>query len=95
MRTEADLHRPLNSWVLTLIHPGARELDHLAPFLGFVGHQLAEVGGGARKQNRADLGEPRLRLRIGQDSLTALLSLSTISAGVPFGAARPYQALAS
>src|SRR5438046_818295 len=34
--------------------------DHLAPFLGFVGDQLAKVGGRARKDGPAQLGEPYL-----------------------------------
>ena len=36
----------------------AGELDHLAPLLGFVGDELAEVGGRARKRRAAEVGEP-------------------------------------
>ena len=56
-----------------LVHLGAGELDHLAPFLGLVRHQLAEVGGRARQQNGADLGEPRLCLGIGEDFIDRLV----------------------
>src|SRR5262245_41671305 len=44
----------------------ARELDHLRPFLGFVGDELAEVGGRAWKCGGAPLGKPRLHLGIGK-----------------------------
>ena len=37
----------------------ARELHHLAPLLGFVGDELAEVGGRAHKHHTAQVGEAR------------------------------------
>jgi|tagenome__1003787_1003787.scaffolds.fasta_scaffold20955902_2 hypothetical protein len=40
----------------------ARELDHLAPFLGFVGDELPKVGGGPWKHCAAQIGKPRLHL---------------------------------
>ena len=73
-----------------------RRLDHLAPLLGFVGDELAEVG---RRVidigSSAQVGKPRLHLGIGEAALISLLSLSMISAGVFLGAPMPYQALAS
>src|SRR5947209_20618502 len=44
----------------------ARELDHLAPLLGFLSDELAEVGRRARKCGGAPLGKPRLHLGIGK-----------------------------
>ena len=41
-------------------------LDHFAPLLGFVGDELAEIGRGQRKHSAAEVGEPRLQLRIGK-----------------------------
>src|SRR5262245_29176582 len=40
--------------------------DYLAPFLGFVGDELAEVGGRARKRRAAQVGKLRLDFQIGQ-----------------------------
>ena len=65
------------------------DFDHLAPLLGFVGDQLPEVGGRARKHRRAKVGEPRLDLGIGEAALISLFSLSMISAGVFLGAPMP------
>src|SRR6476619_102914 len=33
--------------------------DYLAPFLGFVGDELSEIGGRAAKHGAAQIGEPR------------------------------------
>ena len=44
----------------------AGEPDHLAPLLGFVRDELAEVGGRARKHRAAQIGKPRLHLGIGE-----------------------------
>ena len=78
-----------------LIHLRSRELDHLAPFLGLVRHQLAELGGEPGSRIAPSSVKRAFALGSARISLTALLSLLTISGGVPFGAARPYQALAS
>ena len=43
-------------------HPG--ELDHLAPLLGFVGNELAELGRRHRLRDTAGFGEPSHQLRI-------------------------------
>src|ERR1700704_2726476 len=49
--------------------------DHLAPFLGFVSNQLAEVGGRARKHRAAKVGKPRLQLGIGEPRVDRLAEL--------------------
>src|SRR5262249_36200701 len=46
-----------------------RELHHLAPFLGFVGDELAEIGGRATENNAAEVGELSLQLGIGEGGL--------------------------
>src|SRR5262245_65896347 len=38
------------------------KFDHLAPLLGFVGDELAEIGGRADERRAAEFGEPRLDL---------------------------------
>src|SRR5262245_61047572 len=55
--------------------------DDLGPFLGFVGDELAKVGGRAGKNRAAQAG--------------TLLSLSIICGGVFLGAPTPYHWLAS
>ena len=70
--------------------------DHLAPLLGVVGDELAEVGGRAREAlcRPGRQAAPSSWDRRGA-ALISLLSLSTISAGVFLGAPTPNQALAS
>src|SRR5262249_23485025 len=52
---------PRSRWSLRLDAGG---LDHLAPFLGFLGAELAKIGGRARKHCIADIGKPRLDLGV-------------------------------
>src|SRR5262245_52900836 len=52
-----------------------RELDHLAPLLGFVGKELAVVGGRARNRSAALFGKPRLDLRIGKARVDLTIEL--------------------
>src|SRR5262249_18938518 len=52
-----------------------RELDHLAPLLGVIGDELAEVGGSAWKCSGTQLGEPRLHLGIGESRVDLLVEL--------------------
>src|SRR5262245_33491605 len=52
-----------------------RELDHLAPLLGFVGKELAVVGGRARNRSAALFGKPRLDLRIGEARVDLTIEL--------------------
>ena len=61
-------------------------LDDLAPLLGFLSEEPAEVSGRARKDWTGRLGQPRLDLGIGEPALISLLSLSIISLGVFLGA---------
>src|SRR5215510_11574354 len=42
----------------------AGRLDHLGPFLGFVGNELAKIGGRARECRAAEVGEPCFHVRI-------------------------------
>ena len=69
--------------------------DHLAPLLGFVGDVLAEVRGRARQHVPPRSASRALILGSARPALISLLSLSTISAGVAFGAPMPDQKLAS
>ena len=69
---------------------GARELDDLAPLLGFVSDELAEIGSRSAKRRHAQIGKPRFRSGLGEGRVSSLLSLSMISAGVFFGAPTPY-----
>src|SRR5215468_10671145 len=46
---------------------------YLAPFLGFVGDELAKVGGRARKRRAAEIGEPRLHRGIGESHIDLLV----------------------
>src|SRR5262249_39672685 len=41
-----------------------QRLDHLGPFLGFVGDELAKIGGRARKRRAAEVGEPRFHVGV-------------------------------
>jgi len=52
-----------------------RELDHLAPLLGFVGDELAEVSGRADKRSASEVGEPGLDFGIGDASVNCLVEL--------------------
>ena len=68
---------------------------HLAPFLGFVGDKLTEISGRTGKCGAAQVGKRPSNLGSERAALISLLSLSTISAGVFFGAPMPVQKLAS
>src|SRR5262249_45228757 len=51
----------------------AGELHHLAPLLGFLCDQLAEVGGRTRKHRAAEVSEPRFHVGIGEASVDLLV----------------------
>src|SRR5499433_3737860 len=53
----------------------ACELHHLAPLLGFLGDQLAEVSGRTRKHRAAEVSEPRFHVGIGEASVDLLAEL--------------------
>src|SRR5215475_10139960 len=49
--------------------------DHLAPFLGFLGDELAEVGRRADKRCASEVSEPRLDFGIGEGRVDLLVEL--------------------
>ena len=49
--------------------------DDLAPFLGFVGDELPEVGGLARNRHAAEVDEPRLHPAVGECRVDLLVEL--------------------
>src|ERR1700676_2721524 len=49
-----------------------RELDHLGPFLGLIGNELAEIGGWAGKCHGAEIGKPLLQRGIGEAGIGLL-----------------------
>ena len=67
----------------------ASELHHLAPLLGFVGDELAEVGAREREHVATQVGKARLDLGIGKASVDLLVEFVAISAGVFLGAPKP------
>src|SRR5262249_58976680 len=65
--------------------------DHLAPLLGFVGDELAELDRRSRQRRAAEVSETGLHLRVAESRVDLLVELVDDSAGVAFGAPRPYQ----
>jgi hypothetical protein len=65
----------------------ASEPDHLAPFFGFVGYQLAERGRLTRQRHAAEVGETRLQLGIGEPSVDRFIqnldNLGRVLRGAP------------
>src|SRR5262245_32431083 len=49
--------------------------DHLAPFLGFVGDQLAELGRRPRQRRAAEVSETGLHLRVVESRVDLLVEL--------------------
>ena len=49
--------------------------DHPGPLLGLVGDQLLEIGRRACKHRSAQLGKPRLHLRIGESCIDFFIKL--------------------
>jgi hypothetical protein len=47
--------------------------DHLAPLLGFLGNELPEVGGRARKRGATQIGKARLDLGIDKGRVDLLI----------------------
>src|ERR1700733_9275198 len=58
-----------------LLRLDVRELDHLGPFLGFVGNELAEIGRRTGKRHGAQSGKPRLQRGIGETGIDLLVEL--------------------
>src|SRR5262249_45390146 len=49
--------------------------DHLAPFLGFLGDQLAELDRRSRQRRAAEVGETGLHLRVVESRVDLLVEL--------------------
>jgi len=49
--------------------------DDVAPLLGFLGDELAKVGGRTRKHGAVEIGKPRLDLGIGEAGIDLLVEL--------------------
>src|SRR5262245_35008888 len=61
--------------LLLLLLLRAGEPDHLAPLVDLLGHEAAEVGGGPREHDAAEIGEPCLQLRIGERGIDLRVEL--------------------
>ena len=61
--------------------------DHLAPLLGFVGDELAKVGGRASDHRAAEVGKPHLQLRIGEPGIDLIIELVDDLGGCVLGRA--------
>ena len=67
---ECDVRMPGSLWL------DARELDHLSPFLNFIGDEFAELGGRARKHHSAEVSKSRLQLMLAALITAAQRSMS-------------------
>jgi TPR repeat protein len=56
--------------------------DHLAPLFGFVGDELAEIGGRANKHRAAEVSQPRLHWCTGRSSLGYGFIIRRVSKGM-------------
>src|SRR5271168_4911148 len=63
----------------------ARELDHLAPLLGLIGNELAEIGWRARKRRATQVGKPCLHLGIGKDRIDLRIQFADDLSGDSLG----------
>src|SRR5215471_4371842 len=66
---------PSNSVAERSVRFRARELDHLGPFLGFIGNELCEIGGRASKCRTAQIAKPRLRFGVSENGIDLLVEL--------------------
>ena len=69
--------------------------DHLAPFLGFLRHQLPNSAGVIGMGSPASSARRACNFGSANTAFTAWFSVSTTVGGVPLGAAIPYQMLTS
>src|SRR5262249_46945305 len=60
-------------WSRGSLRLDARELHNLAPLLGFVGNELAEIGRRAWEYRAAKVGKPRNHLGIGESHVNFLV----------------------
>src|SRR5262245_52983815 len=51
--------------------------DHLGPLLGFLGNELAEIGGRADERRAAEFGEPRLDLAMREAGVDLMVEPSS------------------
>src|SRR5262249_45026932 len=70
------------------VRPDVEGPDDIAPLLGFVGDELAEVGGRARKHGAKKPGTPRLAWGVGVYRFTPRAGGVDAPGGGPFG--RPH-----
>src|SRR5215475_4882022 len=81
MRWHPAIRRSDNgSYGMSAPSPASVRLDacephHLAPLLGFLGDQLAEVSGRTRKHRAAEVSEARFHVGIGKASVDLLVEL--------------------
>jgi hypothetical protein len=59
----------------SLFHLDVGGPDHLSPPLGFVGDELAEIGGRARKHHTTQTREPRFQIGISESSINLTIDL--------------------
>lgn len=69
------------------------ELDHLGPFLGFIGNQLAEISGRASQDGAAKTDQLRPDLGIGEREVDFGVERLDNLNGCVLGTATPNQAL--
>src|SRR5262245_39065138 len=77
LHARADISRN-GSYGMSAPSPASVRLDacephHLAPLLGFLGDQLAEVSGRTRKHRAAEVCEPRFHVGIGEARVDLLV----------------------
>src|SRR5271156_263037 len=75
--------------ILDSFNFGARKLDHLAPLVGVIDDEFAEIGGRARKRCAADVGKPRPELGVGKHRVDLFVELVD-----DLGGRRPWRAKA-
>src|SRR5262249_13814526 len=71
----AENGRLWNIWTARSLRFDARELYHLGPFLGFLGDELAKIGGRTREHCTSQIGEARLHGGIGESGINFLVEL--------------------
>src|SRR5262249_22647567 len=62
-------------WAAASVRLDVEGLDHLAPLLGLIGDELAEVGGRTRKHRAAEVSEMGLHLRVVESRVNFLVEL--------------------
>src|ERR1700742_898043 len=77
-------------WRLGSVRLHASELDHFAPLLGFVGNELREVSGRARKHRGAHVGKPRPDLWVGESCVDFPVELTDDFGGRGFWGAQAF-----